>query len=514
MLPTTAGGSNFAVVLPNEQATVALVADLAATLEQGDLITLSGDLGAGKTTFARAMIRNLAGDERIAVPSPTFTLVQQYDLPRFIVAHADLYRLDGPSGLAELGLDDLPKEALVLLEWPDRAAGFLPDDRLDVTLTLMPASGPDARHARITGYGALSQRVDRMAATRQFLEATPFRDARRQHMQGDASTRSYERLTAGDRTVILMSSPRRADGPPIRDGLPYSAIAHLAEDIRPFVAMTNGLRDHGFSAPEIYDADLDNGLLLIEDLGADVVVDQTTDSPSPIEERYALAVDLLVAIHAHPLPDMLPLTPGVDYVLPPYDMDAFLIETELLLDWYLPRLGAAVSKPLRAAYLALWREALDPVARAFPSWVLRDFHSPNLLWLPKRRDVARVGLLDFQDAVIGPAAYDLASLLQDARVDVPETMEVTLLGRYVRARREADPTFDAPAFVRSYATLGAQRASKILGIFARLDQRDGKPQYLRHMPRVWEYLHRALSHPSLGSLNAWYAEHVPALQGV
>ena len=146
--------------------------------------------------------------------------------------------------------------------------------------------------------------------------------------------------------------------------------------------------------------------------------------------------------------------------------------------------------------------------------MLRDFHSPNLLWLPEREGLARLGLLDFQDAVMGPAAYDLASLLHDARVDVPEMMEIALLSRYTRARLAADASFDAPAFVRIYATLCAQRASKILGIFARLDMRDGKPQYLRHIPRVWAYLQRALAHPSLAALKAWYDAHVPALKSI
>ena len=141
--------------------------------------------------------------------------------------------------------------------------------------------------------------------------------------------------------------------------------------------------------------------------------------------------------------------------------------------------------------------------------MLRDYHSPNLLWLPERDGLARIGVLDFQDALIGPAAYDVASLLQDARVGVPEAMEVTLLSRYVRARRGDDPEFDAAGFSVVYATLAAQRATKILGIFARLDQRDGKPQYLRHMPRLWNYLRRSLAHPALASLQAWYAANVP-----
>jgi hypothetical protein len=145
--------------------------------------------------------------------------------------------------------------------------------------------------------------------------------------------------------------------------------------------------------------------------------------------------------------------------------------------------------------------------------VLRDFHSPNLLWLRERQGIARVGLLDFQDALMGPAAYDLASLLQDARVDIPEALEIGLLGHYARHRREADPEFDVAGFVQIYSTLAAQRATKILGIFARLDRRDGKPQYLRHIPRIWGYLQRALVHPALAPLKDWYM-YVPAVKSV
>jgi aminoglycoside/choline kinase family phosphotransferase len=173
-------------------------------------------------------------------------------------------------------------------------------------------------------------------------------------------------------------------------------------------------------------------------------------------------------------------------------------------------MGATVSASGRDTFVALWREALAPVLAAPPTWVLRDFHSPNLLWLPQRQGVARVGLLDFQDALLGPAAYDLASLLQDARVGVPEETEIGLLRRYLRARHALDATFDVGDFIHIYATVAAQRATKILGIFARLDRRAGKPQYLRPLPRIWSYLQRAVAHPALASLRAWYDAHVPA----
>jgi tRNA threonylcarbamoyl adenosine modification protein YjeE len=508
MLPTTTGGSSYAAAIENESALHRLASDIVGALQPGDLVTLSGDLGAGKTTFARAVIRHLAGDRTIPVPSPTFTLLQTYDLPPFPVVHADLYRLEGPGELAELGFDDLPHGAVVLLEWPDRAAGFLPPDRLDVAFTLAPQLGPEHRRVRVTGYGSFAPRVERIAVVRRFLDSTEFAEAERRRIDGDASTRAYERLTAAaGQPAILMNSPRRPDGPPVRDGKPYSAIAHLAEDVVPFIAMANGLRHLGFSAPQIYEAELQDGLLIIEDLGSDAVV--AGDPPRPIEERYGAAVDVLLALHTRVLRSALPAAPNVTHYLPRYDLDAMLVEAELLLDWYLREHGITVDEELRASYVALWEEALQPVLKAPPTWVLRDFHSPNLLWLPQRQGIARVGLLDFQDAVLGPQAYDLASLLQDARVDVPELMEITLLGRYVKTRFENESDFDTVAFTAAYATLAAQRASKILGIFSRLARRDGKPQYLRHIPRVWGYLQRSLLHAKLEALKEWYDAHVP-----
>jgi aminoglycoside/choline kinase family phosphotransferase len=247
-----------------------------------------------------------------------------------------------------------------------------------------------------------------------------------------------------------------------------------------------------------------------EDLGDELVV--TSDPPAPIQARYEMAADLLAELHHNHLDHIVPIAAGVEYQIPRYDLDAFLIEAELLLDWYLPKLAARITEAKRESYRTLWSEALAPVVEGARTWVLRDFHSPNLLWLPEREGTGRIGLLDFQDAVMGPPAYDVASLLQDARVDVPEPMEIALLTRYTRARLDASSAFDAATFARAYATLAAQRASKVLGIFARLERRDHKPQYLRHLPRVWGYLQRSLAHPDLAPLAAWYRSNVPPLK--
>src|SRR4030081_889057 len=302
--PTT-----FSLALSNEAATASLMADLALLIGPGDVVTLSGDLGAGKTAAARALIRYLADDDALEVPSPTFTLAQTYDLPPFPLLHADLYRVNDASELEEIGLSPLPEATVALIEWPERAPGALPEDRIDIALSHRPALGSTARAAEITGYGKAAAQVGRLKALRRFLTDAGYADAERQRMAGDASTRSYARLVGDDGVVILMNSPPRADGPAIYDGRSYSAAVHLAEDVKPFVAIANGLRERGFSAPSIHHADLEAGLLMTEDFGNKGFVEG--DPPAPIPERYQAATDMLAALHCLPLPETLPLAPGI-----------------------------------------------------------------------------------------------------------------------------------------------------------------------------------------------------------
>ena len=499
--------STFSLALANETATANLMADLALLIGAGDVITLSGDLGAGKTAAARALIRYLADDPGIEVPSPTFTLAQNYDLPSFPLIHADLYRINDAMELEEIGLLPLPEGVVALIEWPERAPGALPPDRIDIALSHRTAVGSTARAAEITGFGKAAHQVARLETLRQFLTGAGFIDAKRQRMPGDASTRSYARLFRDDGAVILMNSPRRPDGPAIYDGKPYSAAVHLAEDVKPFVAIANGLRERGVSAPAIHHADLDAGFLIAEDFGREGFVE--SEPPRPIAERYEAAVEVLAALHWKKLPDVLPLAPQITYAIPVFDIDAMLVEIGLMLEWYLPDRGAAPPSDARAEFVTQWRDLLGKTAISPKTWVLRDFHSPNLIWLTERSGISKVGVIDFQDAVLGPAAYDLVSLLQDARIDVPEQLELTLLTRYIKARHATDNTFDPAGFAESYAIMSAQRNTRLLGTFARLNRRDGKPQYLRHQPRIWTYLTRSLAHPVLAGIRGWYEAHVP-----
>ncbi len=500
-LSQTAGNAAADILrltLPDEGATARLGADLAMVLRPGDVVALSGDLGAGKSTLARALIRALAEDDDLDVPSPTYTLVQPYETEPPL-AHFDLYRLGSGEELDELGFKDAAEAGIVLVEWPERASEAVATATITVTLSITPEGG---RLAVVAASPEAVKRVGRTLRIREFLTAAGLADAPRRRFFGDASSRRYETVFDGGETLVLMDAPRQPDGPPIRDGLPYSQIAHLAEDVTPFVAIAAALKQAGYAAPAIHRSDLDHGLLLIEHLGGDHIVDAES---RPIAQRYLEAVTCLADIHGVAWPSELAVPGGGVYAVPHYDRRAMMAEVELLIDWYLPRFaGRPASDDERALFAESWNAVIDELEAAETSLVLRDFHSPNVIYRPGAEGIQKIGLIDFQDALIGPSAYDVASLAQDARVDVTAELEAALTAAYVAARRNEDPAFDAFGFERDYAIMATQRASKILGIFVRLLERDGKPQYLRHIPRLKGYLSRTLGHPSLSALSHLY----------
>ncbi|MEP9374517.1 tRNA (adenosine(37)-N6)-threonylcarbamoyltransferase complex ATPase subunit type 1 TsaE [Mesorhizobium sp. KR1-2] len=486
--------------LPDERATLRLGEDLALALRRGDVLALHGDLGTGKTTLARSLIRALAGDPELEVPSPTFTLVQVYE-GRLPIQHFDLYRLSSEEELDELGFDDALEQGAALVEWPEKAGHRMPRAAIRIELSEEGAG----RMARIVAPDAAAgARIARSFAIRDFLKRSGWGEASRSYFTGDASARAYEIVTLeGYEPRVLMNSPELVLGPPVRDGKAYAEIAHTARTVAAFVALDRALHEGGVSVPEIYAQDLENGLLLIEHLGSEnFLVDGR-----PVAERYVAAAELLAMMHGKAWPDRIEIAPGVVHTVPPFDRDAMLIEVELLLDWYVP---AATGKPadpaLRDEFRRLWNALIDRLQHAEKGLMMRDFHSPNIIWRAEREGFDRLGVIDFQDALIGPSAYDVASLAMDARVTVPEEIEAATVNAYVAARQAAGG-FDAKSFAEAYAIMSAQRNSKILGIFVRLDRRDGKPDYLKHLPRIRDYLRRALAHPALAELRDFYQVH-------
>ena len=488
------------VLLGCEAATRRLAEDLAVLLRTGDCILLSGDLGAGKSTLSRALLRALSGDPDLEVPSPTFTLVQTYSLDRMEVAHFDLYRLEEPEEVEELGLADCLEVGAALIEWPEMAADFLPEDALWIQLRETDTEGE--REARFWSQNpGWQKRVSRSFMLRRFLNENGFENAERHHIAGDASIRNFERVTGNGKTVILMDWPELSGAMGTPEALAYNQLVHRAPDCRAFVAVAGELHKRGFGAAQVLVSDAASGMLLLEDLGSIGIV----DDKGPIAERYHAAMRVLAAMHEKAFPRDVRLPDGGVYHVPDYSLEALLTEAELYVEWFAPdRLKRDLDQNERSAFRELWTAAIKEAERAEIGWVLRDVHSPNILWLEGREGDDRIGLIDLQDTVIGPVAYDVASLALDARVDISPQLESDLLATYLSARQSADPAFDRVRFEAAYAIMACQRITKILGIFVRLAKRDQKPGYMKHAPRLIGYMERVLRHPALAGLKVWF----------
>ena len=307
----------------------------------------------------------------------------------------------------------------------------------------------------------------------EFLAASGWAGADILPLAGDASFRRYFRVVAGGRSAVLMDAP-----PP-------------HEDPRPFIAVAEWLASVGLSAPQILARDLDRGLLLLGDFGDWRLREFLDEDPGRERELYELATDVLVHLHGHrPMPG-----------LKPHGLDQWIEELRLFIDWYCPAVGLEADG---AAYEAAWRQVLEPVASdgLGPVTVLRDYHAENVMLVDGIEGVGRFGLLDFQDAVAGHPAYDLASVLEDARRDVPEAIERAMIDRYVAA------TGHGAVLERAYWALAAQRNTRILGVFTRLWKRDGKPHYRQFQPRMWGLLERDLAQPHLAPVRDWFDANV------
>ncbi len=356
---------------------------------------------------------------------------------------------------------------------------------------------------------------DREALKVAFLAANGLGAAQRRALGGDASTRAYERLALADGTsLIFMDQPPSAESAPChpaatpdeRRAAGYNALARLAAGrVDAFVAVAGWLRAQGLSAPRIHAHDVAAGLAVLEDLG-DGLFARLIEQGQDETELYDAAIETLARLHEAQAPEVLEAD-GARWPLLDYDETA-LATGEALFPHWLPKLKPelAFGPEALADWEAIWAPIRARGAAGASVFCHRDYHAENLIWLPERRGPARVGLLDFQDAVRAHPAWDLSMLLHDARRAVSQERETTALARYFELRPQVDDT----RFLADFHALGALNIVRILGVFARLVTRDGKPRYAAFLPRLWGYLDRCLADPEMAPLKAWMDRHVPA----
>lgn len=360
--------------------------------------------------------------------------------------------------------------------------------------------------------------MDRAAQIEAFLTDNGWGEALRDPVPGDASTRRYERLSLGPQKAVLMDAPKGAETPSEPEGasiadrraLGYNALARLAgPNPESFAAIANELTIRGYSAPDIIAADLDAGLMLLEDLGDDLFARVIEKDPNQERKLYKAAIDTLAAIYRSSFPKDFNYR-GTKWRVRDYDEAALQAEADLFLDWFVADLGIDLSKDALAEWYDIWAEMFTHLGAHAPGLALRDFHAENLFWLPDRQATARVGLIDFQDALFTHPAYDLVSLLEDARRDVSFDLREDMERRFCE---KAGLAYNAE-FTNAYAVMAAQRNAKILGIFVRLAKRDGKPQYRKLLPRVVKYFLMDLKFPATIKLGDWVGRHVPQIHNI
>jgi tRNA threonylcarbamoyl adenosine modification protein YjeE len=480
----------FLVVdLPNETATEFLAEDVAACLKPGDTIALSGDLGAGKTTFARALIRALSGDPALEVPSPTFTLVQTYETPHVTVAHVDLYRVAEAGEIEETGAFAALAGGAVLVEWPERAGALLPTNRLEVALRIEGKG----RRAELTGDEDWQERLTVSRAARKLLADNGFGDGHRMPMDRAIPPCRLEQIRGSTGSGVLLEWPLLAE--------PDNRAARLEH----FAAINQALRDVGLSAPRVLGTDPANGLALVEDLAGESLLD---GEGRPLPERYFAAVEVLAEIHVRPLPTVLSAlrdAPSVTQL----DGPALAARANGFTQLFVPlERGKPVPPAEESEFDRLWRVAFDRLAEAERGWVLEPVGSVHLRWLPEREGLKRIGFLAKGYVAFGPLAFDLASLCQDVGVTIGDDLEADLRRHYLALRRAANARFDSDAFGAAYAIAGVLRAGFDVGIAAAHAPLDPAEATVR-TARILGYLRRALHHPVLSDLAAWYERHLP-----
>jgi tRNA threonylcarbamoyl adenosine modification protein YjeE len=490
-------------ILKSVEETENLAKKIAKYVVAGDVIRLVGDLGVGKSVFARSVIRAL-GHKGKHIPSPTFTLIQTYDDTRMPVVHVDLYRIDSAEEVEALGLDCWLDHGAILVEWPEKAEEWFPEQKPDLldfhimemdnpgTLTVIFREKPDgSRQVTLSGGDSWNRRLslvdnhfDRPVTSKErqhFIADCGYRNHVISPVSEDASFRTYWRINTPKGSRIIMDSP-----PPV-------------ESVKPVIKMTKYLEGLGVHVPHIYEQNEKDGFLLLEDFGNTTVRNGILNENKPLEPWYYKAVDVLSHIAASPLPDIRE-----------YTKKALWSEVSRFVDWYLPYARShATHTADRRAFKRMWEPLFDKILDVPQTTVLWDYHADNLMMLTENapgEGLEDIGVIDFQDARIGPVSYDMSMLLQDVRFEISKDLEERLIQHFL----DSQPNIDEKKFILSYRLINLQRTLKIIGGFTRLHARDGKEHYLQYLPRCWEIVDEALRIPECEEMKVFMNGLVPS----
>ena len=490
------------LALPDISAVRRFAGWIAPRLNKGDWLLLSGDLGAGKTELARCIIRQIFG-VHTDVPSPTFTLIQHYESPEIKLLHTDLYRLESSEEIAELGLLD-ETDSIVLVEWPEKLGVYMPEKAVTIHLEDVGSIRQCTLHVAPDNadfFHGLDDFINREKVLTDFLEKNGYGQAVRTTLAGDASSRRYERLEMDNKRFILMDWPALPN-----ENDDYKAKVFLSKSVTDFRDICAYLIRCGLSAPEIYAQDDAQGLLVLEDFGQHNFT-ETIDAKDPhLPILYHESIMALAALY-HYADTENPQTNARQFSTPVrYDKAIILTEIQKFIDWYMPSLEKTLPDSALVAWEEIWGALVTKLEamKVHDVMMLRDVHSPNLHWLDNRQSIRRVGFIDIQDGIAGHPAYDVVSLLQDARRDLPKDFEGRFKALYV-----TETGLDAGDFDTAYNIFGVQRNLRILGIFVWLSKVQGKSSYLQHIPRVNGYIKAGLAHAALADLRGWFETYVP-----
>jgi len=490
------------LALPDISAVRRFAGWIAPRLNKGDWLLLSGDLGAGKTELARCIIRQIFG-VHTDVPSPTYTLIQHYESPEIKLLHTDLYRLESSEEIAELGLLD-ETDSIVLVEWPEKLGVYMPEKAVTIHLEDVGSIRQCTLHVAPDNadfFHGLDDFINREKVLTDFLEKNGYGQAVRTTLAGDASSRRYERLEMDNKRFILMDWPALPN-----ENDDYKAKVFLSKSVTDFRDICAYLIRCGLSAPEIYAEDDAQGLLVLEDFGQHNFT-ETIDAKDPhLPILYHESIMALAALYHHADTEN-PQTNARQFSTPVrYDKAIILTEIQKFIDWYMPSLEKTLPDSALVAWEEIWGALVTKLEamKVHDVMMLRDVHSPNLHWLDNRQSIRRVGFIDIQDGIAGHPAYDVVSLLQDARRDLPKDFEGRFKALYV-----TETGLDAGDFDTAYNIFGVQRNLRILGIFVWLSKVQGKSSYLQHIPRVNGYIKAGLAHAALADLRGWFETYVP-----